>query len=316
MTFNEVIENLEGKEKYKAYGGWPNRRFKCKSIFGLKATEFEIRAPLSDRPILQINYELSPIEIRFYHKAHIPYLKKLKQELGNPDSVEFLYPMKKENQISNPDKVVYTAKWIFGDTRIGLSIYGGVRKKDSGLARAALYFDWINEIKAAKPYREKNLNFEKKIEENFSSRSIIREYTLEYKQTPFSVIHYSLQDPFIARKDENLRVHQMALYNKELYKTPNLLNKQLSNQQVLFYYLNNLELWFLSNKWDTISLNKGDEVDMFFSNVLTESRYGTKELGLKGLILKDVKESKELPSLVSEIESEIGIKIQKMEIKH
>lgn len=316
MTFNEVTKILEGKKKFKPYGGWPNERYKCNSIFGVKANEFEIRAPLKDRPILQIQYELSPIETRFYHKTHVPYIKKLKKELGNPDSASFSYPKDKENQINNSDKVVYSAKWIIGDIRISLSVYGGIRKKDSGIARAGLFINWTNEILAAKPYREKNLKLEEKLEQNLSAKKLIDKFTLEYKQNPFSVTHYEQPDPFIARKDTNLRVHQMALYNKELIKTPNLLNQQLSNKQVIFYHINDIDLWFISNKWDTISLRKKEKENIIFSNVPSESKYGNKELGIKGLILKDAKESGELPKLVSKIESEIGINIQKIEITY
>jgi hypothetical protein len=120
--FNEVTALLEGLEKFKAYEGWANIRCKCASIFGVAAIECEVRAPLPDRPILQVQYELSPIKASTFERLHSPFLKQLKKAIGTPVKTESLY-----NQHRLPKKyisgaVVYSAKWIFEDKRISLSV--------------------------------------------------------------------------------------------------------------------------------------------------------------------------------------------------
>lgn len=316
MTFTEVVKTLKDKRKFQPYKGNPNERYKCDSVFGLNATEFEVRAPLEDRPILQLQFELSPIETNYLHKAHSPYLKKLKQKLGKPNQTNSDYKGYGNNPNYTSDKVVYSAKWVIGDIRISLSVYGGIRKKDSGETRAGLFIDWTNEILAGKPYREETIQIEQKLDEHLKSKIIIEKYNFIYEQNPFFRVDYELPDPYIAKKDNDLRLHQMALYKKDLIQTPDMLSTLLSDKEAMFYYIRNLRSWFISNKWDTVSIKPIDVESIVYCNVVPESRYGNNELGAKGLILKDAKESRELRKLVSRIETEIGINIQKVNLKN
>src|SRR5205809_559532 len=113
--YSEVTTLLERFEKFKSYEGWENIRCKCTSIFGLAATECEVRAPFFNRPILQVQYELSPVKAGAFEKLHSPFVKQLKGALGTPVKTESLY-----HQHSLPKKyissvIVYSVTWMFED---------------------------------------------------------------------------------------------------------------------------------------------------------------------------------------------------------
>ena len=138
-TFDEVSILLKDFEKFKPYGGRPNIRCKCSEIFGIVSHEFEVRAPAEDRPILQVQYELAPIQSKFWQRLHAPFLHQLSQVLGEPvEKRRNYYPygvMKKYDS----GNVVFSVTWLFGDLRVSLSVYGGTRYQESGAAAAGLY---------------------------------------------------------------------------------------------------------------------------------------------------------------------------------
>lgn len=310
---NEVRTMLENIEKFKPYGGWPNVRCKCSGIFGLPATEFKVRAPFEDRPVLQVQYEIAPIKPGFLEKLHSPYLKQLVKVLGKPFKSENLYsqPHLKKEYLSSA--VVFSVKWLFNDIRISLSVYGGTRSNESGLCAAGIFIDWIDEIKASKPFREKIELFEKTMSEHISNDIVIKKFKLQYKQRPFRVVHYELNDPYIAEKDNKLRASQMSLYKRELYLTPRIISSKLRDDEIGYYKVADLDGIFISNKWDTVFLTPNQKNEMTYWEILPARGLGGRELDLKELKIEDTKSSLTLLDLVGQIEADIEQKIERKE---
>jgi hypothetical protein len=309
-NFSEVSTLLERFQKFKSYEGWSNIRCKCKNIFGLEATEMEVRAPFVDRPVLQVHYELSPMEPGFFQKIHSPFVKQLEKILGKSvekKSIERHPGLKKEYMWS---AVVYSVTWLFGDIRISLSVYGGTRNNESGPAAAGIFIDWIDEKEAAKPFREEMKKIEDTLAKNIEAGVSLKKYSLEQKQRPFRVVHFELRDPYIAEKDSELRASQMALYKRELIQTPKRIQSSLQSNEIALYMSPNTTNIFVSNKWDTIYLDSKDENAIIYCEVLPGRGPGGVELKLKELLLEDSKESKPLLNLVQEIETITGLKAQ------
>jgi hypothetical protein len=310
---NEVRILLDRFEKFKPFGGWPNIRCKCPNAFGLAATAFEVRAPFEDRPVIQVQYELAPIKSGFLEGLHIPYLEQLENVFGKPVKSEKLYNkiLVKKKYLSGA--VVFNAQWLFNDIRISLSVYGDTRNNDSGLCAAGIFIDWIDEIKAAKPFREKSESFEKLIAAHISNDTVINKLKLQYKQRPFRVVHAELSDPYIAEKDDNLRASQLSLYKQELFQTPGQIQSKLEEDEICFYTIRELGKTFISNRWDTVFLTSTDENALNFYEVLPARGSGRRELELKELKIEDARGSDALLNLIQLIETDIGLKIQRQE---
>ncbi|MBL0315883.1 MAG: hypothetical protein IPP69_08925 [Flavobacteriales bacterium] len=310
---NDVRPMLEDFEKFKPYGGWPNIRCKCSSIFGLPATEFEVRAPFEDRPVLQVQYEIAPIKPGFFKKQHSPYLTQLVKVLGEPLKSENLYyqPDLKKDYLSSA--VVFSATWLFRDIRISLSVYGGTRSKDSGLCAAGIFIDWIDEINASKPYRERAELFEKSMLEHIGNDIVIKKFKLQNKQRPFRVVHYELNDPYIAEKDSKIRASQMSLYKRELYQTPLIISAKLNDDEIGYYKIADFDRIFISNKWDTIYLTPNQNNEMTYWEILPARGPGGRQLDLKELQIEDSKNSLTLLDLVAQIEADIKQVIERRE---
>lgn len=310
---NEVRFLLDKFEKFEPFGGWPNIRCKCPNAFGLVTTEFEVRAPFEDRPVLQVQYEIAPIKSGFLEKLHIPYLEQLENVFGKPVKSEKLYNKILVTKKYLSSAVVFSARWLFDDIRISLSVYGDTRNNDSGPSAAGIYIDWTDEIKAAKPFREKSESFEKLISGHINNDSVINKFKLQYKQRPFRVVHFELSDPYIAEKDNNLRASQLSLYNQELFQTPWQIQNQLEEDEICFYTIRDLGKTFISNKWDTVFLTSTDEKPLIFYELLPARGSGRRELELKELKIDDARDSDTLLKLIQLIETNIGLKIQRQE---
>lgn len=312
-TLNEVRPMLENIEQFESYGGWPNIRYRCSSIFGLESTECEIRAPFEDRPVLQVHYELAPIKTGFFEKRHSPFLEQLEKVLGKPAKTEDLYdqPYLKKEYLSGT--VVYSAKWLLGDIRISLSVYGGIRYHESGLSAAAIFIDWIDEVKISRPFRESAKVFENRLTELIVDDIKIKKFKLQSTQRPFRVVDYDIRNHCNQEKDSDVRACQMSLYRRALYQTPPLVSSELGVDEIGYYKVANLDKIFVSNKWDTIFLEIDQKNEITFWDILPARGPGRKELDLKELKIEDAKSSLTLLDLLAQIEEDTGQEVERIE---
>lgn len=307
---NAVRPLLENIQQFEAYGGWPNIRCKCSSIFGLAATETEVRAPFEDKPVLQVQYELAPIQSGFFEKPHSPFLTALEKALGKPVISENLYHQPHLKKEYRSGAVVYSAKWLLKDIRISLSVYGGIRNKESGTCAAGIFIDRIDEVQLAKPFRERTTSFENRLSALIHKGTAITKFKLQHAQRPFQVVDHDIRLPSAAESDNDLRVSQLSLYKRDLYQTPYLVSSQLEIDEIGYYKVSELNKIFVSNKWDTVFLLPDQKNEITFWNILPARGPGRKELNLKELNINDDKSSSTLTDLVSQIESDTGQKIE------
>ena len=178
---------------------------------------------------------------------------------------------------------------------------------------AGIFIDWIDEIKAAKPFRVHTERFEKIMSEHINNNTPVNKFKLLNKQRPFRIVHYELTDPYIAEKDIELRASQMALYKRELFQTPELIKDRLADDEIALYKIPALDKTFISNKWDTIFLTTNDEKSLVYYKVLPARGSGGHEVELKELRIEDAKDSDTLINLSQQIEIDTGLKVERRE---
>ena len=308
-TLAEASSILHGFDQFKPFGGWPNFRYRCNEILGLKATEAHVRAPFEDRPVLQVSYELQPLPVKLGEKLHHPYLNHLTPILGQPERVSKNYnpPGYKKEYLSGA--VVYNARWKVDDIEIALSVYGGLRNEDSGTAAAGLYFDWTNQSKAAFPFKIINSSIEKALSEELSKKIEVDKFHLDNNQRPFYVADYTLEDPDIALKQFSVRADQLALYKRELYQTPEFIASRLGQKEIALYFIPALDKWFVSTQSDTVCFTSAEKAHMVFIDVQPARGSGYYAIEVKELKITDSRRSNALLLFAQTLESKTGIKV-------
>ena len=312
-TLGSARTMVEDIKQFEPVGGWPNVRCKCTGVYGLAANECEMRAPFEDRPILQVTYELAPIKAGFLEKRHSPYLKQLEKVLGKASKTESLYreqPLQKEYASGT---VVYSAKWLFDDVRISLSVYGGIRNEESGPCAAGLFIDYINEIKISEPYRQSTAVFESELSNFIKADISLKKYKLKTKQRPFRIIDYALENPFRIDQDNEWRACQMALYKRELYQTPAMIQYKLEDDEIGYFAVPELNSIGICNKWDMVFLRPDQENEIVFWDILPARGSGANELNVKELKIHDERLSSAISRLVSQIEKDLRQPVEQRE---
>lgn len=296
--------------QYPPYGGWSNIRCACSSVFGLKSTMASIRAPFDDRPVMQVSYELVPSGDATWGKLHRWYVDQLTRTLGQPVKSESLY------RDHNPDNtyvsggVVYSAGWLFGDVRISLSVYGGIRQEETGDAAAGLFIDWINEKKAAGPFISKNSTLEQELSVYLADSRDIQLFTLTDKQRKFYLTHIDIGDPDVT-KDEGLRLAQLALYRNDLVQSPEYIRRLLNENEIAVKFIAAERRMVIANKWDATVLDYSKNERISFTELLPARGSGRYHLQVKDLTIIDSRESDTLLRLVAHFESITGVQINR-----
>lgn len=306
-TFSVVKEKLKDIPQFNTYGGWPNLRCRCREIFGMEAIEFGASAPLVDRPVLRIQYELAPLKVPLFAKLHVPYLAGMKLQLGDPDEATSHYRSLGDLKGYGSGSVVYHAKWNLGDVSIGLSVYGGTRKNEAGLAAAGLYINWYNEIKAAAAYRKERMEQEANLEAalNTTAPSGFKIFKLDQEQGPFVVMSYGEPRPEGAH-----RAAQLALYKHHVLHTPEVIRSKIAPNEVALYYLEPLQSWFLSNPWDTTPIAPSIENKAVFYDIFPGRGPGYYQLIVNDLRFDDSRSNPTLYELAKEVEKMTGITLE------
>ncbi len=312
LPFKDVAKTLNKFSQYPPYQGWSNLRCKCSEIYGLKTNEAEVRAPFEDRPIMQVIYQLASLGENSWGKLHTPYVRQLKEVFGSPTKTDSNYDQRHIKREYISGAVVYSAKWLIDDIRVSLSVYGGIRHEDSGDCAAGLFIDWINEKKAAEPFRIKNRLLEEQLLAYLTASSNIEKFTLDYPQRKFYVTHIDIGDPDVSG-DRELRASQMALYQNELLQTPSVLQRKLKDNEIAIKFDEDSKRMIIANKCDATILNYDQEEKVSFINVLPARGPGKFVLQVKDLSINDSRKSDVLINLVLHIESKMGIKILRRE---
>lgn len=307
-SFQEASKLLNEYSQFKPYGGWKNIRCECKQILGLKATEAEIRAPLENRPVMQVNYQLSPLATHSEENLHEIYLDELIKHLGLPVKTTEDYPKDFHNYPYKSGKVVYSAKWLMGDIRVGLAVYGGTRNNESGDSAAGLFMDWINEKNAAQPYLDSVDKWNAKVSKIIKDSPEFEKFIFDNEHRKFLIRHFDIGSIDV-NKDEELRVAQMALYKTDLFPTPTNLSEQLNEKEIALKFTED-GMIILANKWDCTFI-KPNEDTILYTDIQPARGSGIFMLDAKHLSMCCARDSNAINHIVETIEKKTARKVTK-----
>jgi hypothetical protein len=259
---------------------------------------------------MQVSYELEPTGDTTWRKLHVSYVTQLIHVFGQPTKTESLYSDRGYNKKYISGSVVYSAKWLVGDVRISLSVYGGTRHEQSGDSAAGLYIDWVNEKKAAEPFRNKNIALEQEIYARLLNSKDIEKHTLTDNQRKFYVPRIDIGDPDVT-KDENVRLAQMALYRNELLQTPDFLQHSLKENEIVIKFFKEEHKMIITNKWDATFLKYSEGETIGFIDMLPARGPGGYLLQVKDLSIVDTRQTNTLINIAAHIESTTGVQVKR-----
>jgi hypothetical protein len=300
--YTDVAAKLRHKRQYAPYKGWQNIRCDCHSIYGLKATEFEARAPIADRPVMQVSYRLAPLHSALSADAHAPYLAVLQEQFGPPLQAS-------QKDVNTPfiasGSVIYSCHWLVRKTELTLSVFGGVRHYESGKAGAALFLDWRDIPTAAKPFADRNQQLQQSLAATLALPYHLQVYEMGLQQYPF---HVAKERNWIP-EDEWYALN-LALYTKGRIPTPAAIKRKLSTRQMALYQTSATKDWYVANHWETVRISAFSSADVTFGDVHSARGAGRFELRLGDLTLRDDRSSLSLHQLKRRIESILGFAIK------
>lgn len=290
---DEALRDRRLPREGHAYFSYEN--YSCRNVLGIPATTCTLRGPQRNKPVLNVDYQLSPLKHGFFERAHAPYMRLLYRRFGIPDKVNRNYNPKGYSKPYLSGAVVYHAEWILGDISVGLSVYGGNRTSDQGESRACLYVRFINEIKAAAIYIERNMPEQHDIEKALAN-TVPEIYTLEYEQRAFSTKMYDPDEPLETQVTAEERAAQTALYKEGMLQTAPGLSESLATNQVALYAGVAAGQWVLCNKWDAVLLRVGTR-PVIFEDGLPARGPGYYAMLAKSLLISDSRRSGALKGL-------------------
>ncbi|OON69465.1 hypothetical protein [Hymenobacter sp. CRA2] len=251
VSLDEAEALLSPRPWLRPFGGWPNLRCACRAVLGLPAVECNLRGPARRKPVMEVSYELAtPPDHAGTGPADPAYwVTSLTHVLGPPSQAgptSFAH--------GGWSSVAYTAKWAGPLLSVGLSVFGGVRQAESGLASAGLYFDWQDELTAARPFYEAAQAASAALAARFSQLTTRAQvFDTQQQQRIFGYDHTPLPTG-VPVTETHWRQSQRALYQDGLLKTPAPLQGRLRNEQVALWPVPGQAAWALSTHYDTVVL--------------------------------------------------------------
>lgn len=307
MTFENVLEKFKSENPFSGWSAWKNLEIPCSSIADLNALTCSFRAPATNRPVMQVSFELSTIKPKLFQKPYSPYVQHLTKLFGKPHGISKNgMDGQKYNKGYASSQVMYNCKWWLDDVLISLSVFGGIRNRDEGDYAAGLYFDWLNEQRVANPYYSEFVNIESELIEDISD---IRTIKLNYDLRPFHRNHYELKDPHQALKDEKIRTAQLILYTDNLFRTPKEISQDLSDNEIVLFKAQNTKNWCVGNKWDFTPITNDSKLN--YIDIKPARGSGGTVIRINDLTIHDKRDSEILNKLSLTIEELTGQQFEK-----
>lgn len=297
LSLAEAEARLPDRAWRPPYGGWPNLRGACQAVFGLAATEYNLRAPARHKPVLQVSYELAPPTLPVWPWLRPAYwVRPLTALLGPPIAAQ----AHRQSWNRQPGGVAYTAEWKVAAVRLSLSVYGGVRTHEGGPAAAGLFLDWEDELTAARPFYEAAQAQAAALEARAAQAEPYL-FITHLPQVPFQMPEHgeSLRHP--APVSVMRRQSQRALYREGLCETPQPLRALLNPTAVALWAVPGEATWAVSTYWDTVLLTPSCCV-ISLAILRPAKGSGSITLAVGDLRLSDSYGSSALPALAAAIE--------------
>ena len=298
-TLAEVKNMLTDYPLLNTYDKTRHLHFVCKNAYKMPALEFSVSSYALDRPIMQVVFELSgPGYNRMNSKIKF-WKESISQYLGKPERTSrhstFFYP--------DPSSgVKFCSSWLNQSIRVTLSVYGGERQTNNGIAHAGLFIDWTDEIKAAQSFIKDYEEREVLLDTLFSNLSDCKIHELGSEQKQWHLPDYTLSNPHIALSNPILRKSQKVLSCRNLLDTPPDFKEILNSKSIAIWRNDNEQYWGISNCWDTVFFKMKQDIPIMWQNLLPAKGPGRMLLNISDLSIEDEHSSKPLTSIVSDIE--------------
>ncbi|WP_396596160.1 hypothetical protein [Dokdonia sp. R86516] len=298
QTFNDVFEIFGRENLNKSTSSRKLHKVPSNGFLGLDGVSCEFYGPSYDRPISSISFGLKPIKKGWFQQHHAPYMKQLISILGEPHNINKnpLPDGKKYNEGYSSGSVIYAAHWWFGDIRIGLSVYGGIRNESLGKTAALIYIGWYNEIAMAQPYINEYYDRETRISEQLTP---IETFTLSYGQLKTLRRSYELPSDLLAVKEDEIHAAQLALYHAKVYRTPRELAQQIQPNQLRLLSLDTTQHYALATMYDFTVFDYDSE--FVFTNVIPAKGAGATEITVNNITYRDSPNSVPLSELKTKL---------------
>lgn len=306
-SLDEAEQQLAPRPWLTPYGGWPNLRSPCRTVLGLPAIECEMRGPARHKPILQASYELAPPP---GHQGPGPaepayWVEPLTRVLGPPTQAG-----PNPHAYAGSGSVGYTARWEMPLLTVGLSVFGGVRTEESGQAAAGLYFDWRDELTAARPFYEAALTHSAALAAEYE-RLVLPPQLFAARQRQDD--HYGSPEPAADPATETQRRQaRRALYREGLLETPPALQARLRPEQLALWRVPARAAWAVSTCFDTVLLPDAASTAVELVTLHPAKGGGALYLRVGELHLSDTYKAPALPQLATALER-VGVAVRRSE---
>lgn len=264
----------------------------CSEALGLAAIGAKATAPRPDRPVLQIKYELAPVEGAPLPDPEI-FVGQLTERFGAPvESSEHGIP-----RGGDPSgRVRFHAGWNAGDCSIGLSLYGAPRQTSHGSGPGCLWLSW-SPVKAAEPYIGE-------------WRARARELALQEPAGITGVQFAAKQFPVFGGGQEAVtREASYALYHPELLPTPPSIAALIGENGAAFWRHGESN-WCASTAWDTAVLRTDTAVEICWNDVAPAKGGGFSEIAIGRWSVRDYHGSRSIREALDSLESMPGASIK------
>lgn len=309
QTFEDIFDLFGHVNLNSGSSSWKLHKVKSNGFLGLEGVSCQFYGPAFNKPISSISFELKPLKIGLFQKPYSRYMKQLESILGKPNGIQ-IAPLpngQKYNEGYSSGCVIYAPHWWFGDFRIGLSVYGGIRNEGLGDTAALLYIGWYNEIDMAKPYINDFYKMESSISKSMTS---VEDFELEHIQTKTFRRHYELPDDSIANKDDEIRASQLALYHTNLFRTPSNLSNKMKQNQISLMFSDTAQKYVLANMFDFTTIDAESIIE--FIKVLPARGGGGTEVRIGDFLIRDKPNSEPLTNLKFKLQ-ELGFEFKSVE---
>ncbi|MGI4867890.1 MAG: hypothetical protein ACRYFZ_28495 [Janthinobacterium lividum] len=310
LTLAETAERLQTRTQLPPYGGWPNLRVACRSVFGLAAIEANLRAPALHKPVLQVSYELAaPPQFGGQPQEAAQWQQPLTDLLGAPTQAQaYTMPWSR-----GAGQVVYAARWQVGLVQVGLSVFGGVRQQAGGLAAAGLYLHWEDELSAARPFLAAAQTQALVLAAAAEQAAAPQVFRLQQQQTAFKMPANGASTAAPSQEATRLRQAQRALYHEGLCETPARLQAQLSAYEVALWAVPGQAAWAVSTQVDTVLLAADTLAAVELITLHPAKGSGNVQLRVGDLRLGDAYGSAALPALADALERQASYRVSRVE---
>ncbi|MEX0957089.1 MAG: hypothetical protein WDZ83_17990 [Rhizobiaceae bacterium] len=264
----------------------------CGEALGLAATSAEATAPRPDRPVLQIKYELAPVD-----GVPLPdpavFAGHLTERFGAPgETSEYEIPTNGDTSGS----VRFYSNWKAGDCSVGLSLYGAPRQTSHGLGPGCLWLSW-SPVKAAQPYLG---------EWRARAGELARRQPADIIGFRFGATQFPV---FGGGREAAWREANYALYHPELLTTPPSIAALIGENGAAFWRYGD-DNWCASTAWDTAVLQTDTAVEIRWNDIAPAKGGGFSEIAIGGWSVRDYHGSRPIRDALDRLKTTGGVRIE------